>query len=66
MVRVRCILDNTFCLAQVVFIVNVLNDGQLSADDPLGSLRHPLECFTMQMPDHTEIQLVSMLSMVQQ
>ena len=62
--------DGFFWPAQAVFMVNVLNSEQLSTGDllgdSLGSFHHLLECSdSEQLPFHVEMQLVSMLSIVQ-
>lgn len=60
MVTVGCILDDAFRSAQAAFMVNVLNGGKL--------FHHPLMALqsdAVQLPYHTRIQLVRMLSMVQ-
>ena len=67
MVRVGCILDNAFHPAQAAFMVYVPNGGQLSAGDAVFTTRwSALQSDAEQLPYHTEIQLVSKLSIVRQ
>ena len=67
MVRVGGILDDVSPPAQAAFMVYVPNGGQLSAGDAVFTTRwSALQSDAEQLPYHTEIQLVSKLSIVRQ